>query len=228
LRKILIYGEELEENFSKDITNDGKVFLSKIIDASNRMNNLLSDLLDFSKISYNGPKFTSVNFPELLNEVLNDLSISIEKNSATIDLKINVGNVYLNADRSQLFRVFQNLVSNSLKYSKKNISPNIKISIDDDDVYKVISVEDNGIGFDEKYKDKIFEQFQRLHGKDEYSGTGMGLAIVKKIIENHQGKIEVTSKQNEGTLFKLFLPNEQKEVYWESMNFQKDNELIGT
>lgn len=228
LRKILIYGEELQENCSKNINDEGQIFLGKIIDASNRMNNLLSDLLDFSRVSYSGPNFTKVNTLDLVNEVLNDLSISIENNKGIIDLEINTECLNLKADRSQLLRVFQNLISNSLKYHKKDITPLIKISIEDCLGYKVISIEDNGIGFDEKYKDKIFEQFQRLHGKDEYSGTGMGLAIVKKIIENHEGKIEVSSKQNIGSVFKIYLPNEQKEEFNEAIKTQENRELHKT
>ena len=141
--------------------------------------------------------------------MLDDLELEIEQKRATVrihDLPVVKGY------GRQLQQLFQNLISNSLKYSKSNVPPEILIAsdkkVEDGTDYVVIEVKDNGIGFDPKFKDEIFQMFTRLHGKSEYNGNGIGLSIVQKIVKNHRGKVVTDSKIGSGSTFKVYLPVE--------------------
>ena len=138
---------------------------------------------------------------------MSDLEARIDRTQGTI----NVDTLpEVEADPVQMYQLFQNMVCNALKYCKDDVDPVIKISTQSgDDGNVTILIEDNGIGFDEKYKDKIFQLFQRLHGKNEYGGTGMGLAICKRIAEHHNGSITINSTPGAGTTFHVSLPKKQ-------------------
>lgn len=213
IRKIEIFIKLIKEKFLKEdpIAVD---YINRTISSAQRMSKLISDLLNYSRLSSTVvPKKTDLN--EVLQEVLSDLDYVIEKKQAVIE----VGDLpVLNGIPSQLRQLFQNLVSNSLKFSKDAVFPLIEISSEtvatkDFDSepstsgnYCRIIVKDNGIGFDESYLDKIFIIFQSLNDRKSYEGTGIGLAIAKKIMEKHNGMITAKSQPGEGAQFIIILP----------------------
>ena len=213
LRKIRIFSERINESYADKIGDEGKLYIDKMQSACVRMQNLIDDILAFSKISVAKDSLVPSNIGKLVDEVLVDMDQEIkEKNAQVIvealpDLPVNQGLIK---------SLFQNLISNSLKYSRKEIAPVIKITtgnngaaIPDDPGmrrYHRIYVKDNGIGFEQQYADQIFTMFKRLHAGPEYKGTGIGLAICKKIVEEHQGYISAKSAVDEGTTFTISLP----------------------
>ncbi|MEP6677520.1 MAG: ATP-binding protein, partial [Ferruginibacter sp.] len=168
-----------------------------------RMRQIILDLLEFSRVGQTEDKQEEVDLNELMVEILSLLRKKIEEKKAVI----NIGKLpLLKTLRSPMRQVFQNLVSNSLIYHKKDGRPEISIDVKDRENYWEFAVSDNGIGIDPDYFNKIFTIFQRLHNKDEYSGTGIGLAITKKIIESMGGKIWVVSEVGKGSTFFFTLP----------------------
>jgi len=173
--------------------------------AAARMRTLIYDLLDFSRVSTQGKPFELANLTSLIKEVVEDFDDQIQK----LKGEIIIGNFpTLNVDREQIQRVIQNLISNAIKYKKEDIPPMIEIgsSFNDETDNWVISLKDNGIGFDEKYLDRIFKPFERLHNQQEYQGTGIGLAICEKIMHHHGGKITAKSQPGKGATFIVTLP----------------------
>ena len=177
---------------------------------------LIDDLLQFSRTNKSEEVFEETNMNIILENAKQELAETILEKDAIITSETIPA---LTVIPFQLQQLFINLIGNSLKYSKKEVSPNIKISykkVDASDIKKIkntkfnfyhkITFEDNGIGFDEEYAEKIFVLFSRLHNKNEYSGTGIGLSICKKIVENHQGYIFATGKPNIGSIFEVYLP----------------------
>jgi light-regulated signal transduction histidine kinase (bacteriophytochrome) len=182
--------------------------------AAARMQKLIQDLLTFSRVSTKAQPFAAVNLDEVTREVLSDLEVSIEQAGAVIEI---TELPMLQADPLQMRQLMQNLIGNALKFRQAGISPVIKISGRHvktgkkdfrEDLWE-ISVEDNGIGFDEKYLDRIFTVFQRLHGRAEYEGSGVGLAVCRKIAERHNGSITARSTPGKGTIFTVTLPFKQ-------------------
>lgn len=208
LRKIRAFGERLSKNYSNTLGEQGLDYLTRMQSASNRMSHLIEDLLAFSRVTTRQREFTLVDLNSLMTEVVDDFEYAISERNAVI----TIGRLpEVNGDSTQLQQVFSNLLSNSLKFVADTVKPQIQIGFQGIDThnernYVVINVTDNGIGFDEQYKDRIFNLFQRLHGKDEYSGTGIGLAICRKIVESHGGKIDVRSQPGKGTTFSLWFP----------------------
>jgi signal transduction histidine kinase len=216
LRKIITFTRIIEERFLEK-TPEAMEYMSKIITSSERMRTLINDLLNYSSISVD-PKFAFTDLTKIVNQALVDLEVSISEKNARIEVDdLPVVEVV----PEQITQVFQNIISNALKFSKKDVTPFIKISGElvqkksakskpsATGEYCRITITDNGIGFDEMYLDKIFNMFQRLHGKSEYKGTGIGLSITKKIIENHNGLITAKSKEEEGSTFIIILPVNQ-------------------
>jgi PAS domain S-box-containing protein len=215
LRKISIFGDRLLTSHSEKLNEDGMIFLQKIVDSSQRMQAMINDLLSVSLISGN-KSFEKCSLKEILDDVLQTLEFKIEAKNATIlvdDLPTAT------IIPSQIRQLFQNLISNSLKFVSKDRDPQIRISKSDFSVadahkfnlaagknYIRIDVTDNGIGFENEYASKIFTIFQRLHGKAEYEGTGIGLAICKKIVENHEGAIFAEGTPGVGATFSVILP----------------------
>jgi light-regulated signal transduction histidine kinase (bacteriophytochrome) len=179
---------------------------------------LIDDLLTFSRISRLNEEFKTINVKEMIRGVLLDLEFAIEKKNAKTEI---VGEQILKAIPSQIRQLFQNLISNSLKFTKENTIPEVSIIIErvkgldfssgslplrSDKEYCKIELKDNGIGFNNEYASKIFILFQRLHTRNEYEGTGIGLAVCKKIVENHAGYIEARGSEGEGATFNIFIP----------------------
>lgn len=198
------YSQILNEEYASVLQGDSVEFLHSIVQASSRMKSLIDDLLSLSRISRVSESFKEVNLASVIGDVEVDLIYTIQSKGIKLTKPDKLPNVFGNA--TQLKIVFRNLLSNAIKFSNK-ILPEVEIGCNDYDSEKYICfVKDNGIGIEEKYFDKIFVIFQRLHSREEYEGTGAGLAIVKKIIEMHNCKIWVESKVGEGTTFYFTLP----------------------
>jgi PAS domain S-box-containing protein len=215
LRKIRSFGDRLQTKFSKDIAQEGIDYIKRMQSASERMQTLIDDLLMFSRVTRTDEDYVDVDLHDHLSKIVEDLEFTIEKKNATIDLMVNHT---IKAIPGQIRQLFQNLMSNAIKFTQEGVAPVVEIkseifrgdaiaeSLEQSKDYCVITVKDNGIGFDQQYADKIFELFQRLHTRNEYQGTGIGLAVCKKIVEKHSGLIKVISKLNEGTTFTIILP----------------------
>lgn len=218
LRKIQAFGERLNTKASELLDKQCKDYLDRMMNASERMQHLISDLLKYSRVTTQARTFIPIALSEVVREVLSDLETRIEQENGCVD----VGNLpTIEIDPLQIRQLFQNLISNSLKFHKDGIAP--KIIIRSEFIGKVgndslptsseqlcrITVQDNGIGFDEKYLDRIFKIFQRLHGREKYKGTGIGLALCHKIIKRHGGHITAKSKPGKGATFIITLPATQ-------------------
>lgn len=206
VRKILFFSNKLKDQLRTHMTENETHSFARIANATQRMGNLIDDLLLYSHVSHRPQETEAINLNEKVQHVLEDLDLDIEEKKAIVNIApLPMAQGY----RRQLQQLFQNLISNALKYSKVDVPPIINIAHQEIERnstrYHLISVQDNGIGFDTVYADKIFQMFARLHGKAEYSGTGVGLSIVKKVVEHHNGFIEVESGVNGGSLFKIYL-----------------------
>ncbi len=210
LRKIEAFGDRLVTRYGKDLPDDGRMFLDRMQNAAGRMRRLINDLLDYSRVTTKAKPFTRVELGEVLTGVLSDLQIRIEESGATIrSEKLPV----IDADATQMRQLLQNVLANALKFRKPDVKPEISITCSADGAqtghrtpHVRIEIRDNGIGFDNKYKEQIFTIFQRLHGRLEYEGTGVGLATVRKIVERHGGSIDADGRPGLGATFIIELP----------------------
>ena len=217
LRKIHFFTSILDERYT--VEKEVAEYLDKIKYSSKRMNLLIEDLLNFSKLSQD-VSFEKTDLNAIIQEVLVDLELSIAEKKAKVEVMNKLPEI--DAVPGMIRQALLNILSNALKFSNQLISPVIiiesqrvaSLSIlaesDDEGDFCLIKITDNGIGFDEKYLDKIFTLFQRLHAKDEYEGTGIGLTIVKKIIDKHHGIIEASSSPGKGSTFSIVLPIKQQ------------------
>jgi PAS domain S-box-containing protein len=197
LRTVVNYTDLLLKQYKGKLDKDADEYLDFIGEATKRMQELIRDLLDFSRIGKNKNKM-EVDCDKLLIEILKDLDSSIKESNTEIHsepLPILYGYY------AELKSLFQNLISNAIKFRKKDIHPIISITVKDKDTEWLFAIKDNGIGIDKKYYDKLFTIFQRLHNKEEYAGTGIGLAQSKKIVELHDGKIWLESELGKGSSF---------------------------
>jgi light-regulated signal transduction histidine kinase (bacteriophytochrome) len=178
-------------------------------DAAARMQALINDLLTFSRVTTRAQPFVAVDLNTLVQQVISDLEVRIQQNEA----KLEVGPLpTIEADPLQMRQLFQNLLANALKFQQPGVPPTVRVYAQDAGEADVqLCVEDNGIGFDEKYLDRIFTIFQRLHGRVDYEGTGVGLAVCRKIVERHGGTITARSAPGEGATFIVTLPRSQPE-----------------
>jgi PAS domain S-box-containing protein len=207
LRKIQAFSNLLEEEYASKL-GDGADYLGRMRNAAARMSTLIDDLLAFSRVTTKGRVFSKTNLEEIAYEVLNDLETRITKS----DGKVTVEKLpTIDADPMQMRQLFQNIISNALKFHRPEVPPIVNISATTKDTKVLIKISDNGVGFDEKYLDRIFSVFQRLHGKESYEGTGIGLAVCRKITERHNGTITAKSTIGRGSTFIITLPKEQKE-----------------
>lgn len=202
LRTVGSYSQLLVRRFRDAVGPDAEEFAGYISRGVHRMNSLLDDLLDYSRIGANQAKFAPVNLERVLGQAVEHLRSTIEENQAQIHWH-ELPTVA--ADFSQLVRVFQNLISNAIKF-RREVPPTIYVSATRETAQWVFNVQDNGMGIERDYFDYIFVAFKRLHSQDSHPGSGVGLAICKKIIEGHGGKIWVESMPGEGTTFHFTLP----------------------
>lgn len=219
LRKIRAFGDRLAARYEDKLDEVGAEYITRMQQASARMQKLIEDLLSFSRISSGHEQFTRVDVTGVVNEVVDDIEGQIIREKAKVGVRPIAE---IDGDRGQIRRLFQNLISNAIKFHKSGASPVVEITGNivsaseaekefgfplQEKSYVRIVVKDNGIGFDEKYADKIFNIFQRLQGRAEFEGTGIGLAICRKIMTNHRGYIRAQSVVNEGSEFILIFPN---------------------
>ena len=204
LRKIQAFGDILKTEYS-DKLGEGADYLERMLGASSRMSNLIHDLLSFSRVSTKNNKHVNVDLNAIVSDVLIDLETSISDSKAKLEI-CKLPSVH--ADPTHMRQLFQNLISNAIKFRRSKVKPIIKISSRDiDDQQVEIRVEDNGIGFDNKYQEKIFSVFQRLHGREAYDGTGIGLAVCRKIVHRYGGTIFAESKEGKGSVFIIQMPS---------------------
>ena len=206
LRKIKTYSSKILQTDESLLSENGKNFLGKITESINKMNNLIESLVNYAQADKE-LELEKTDLMQTVAHAVNTLQDRIQDSNAVVEYA-NLPTIKAMPD--QMEQLFTNLISNALKYSKSDTSPHIKINAqklkDNGKGYWEITVSDNGIGFDPKYKEKIFDIFQRLHPKNQYSGTGIGLAICKKIVERHKGRITANATQGNGAVFTIILP----------------------
>lgn len=205
LRTIASFTQLLERRYKGKFDEDADEFMDYVINAAIQMKKQVEGLLEYSRIARHGKEFRPINTNAILNQVINNLNFSIKESNAGITydkLPIVIG------DEIQLQRVFQNIISNAIRFRKCEESLKIHISAFTDEKNKeyIFSVSDNGIGIEDQYSERIFTIFQRLHTRDIYHGTGIGLSIVKRIIERHGGRVWVESKYGKGSTFYFIIP----------------------
>jgi signal transduction histidine kinase len=214
LRKIEAFGERLVNKYSSILPDDGKMFVDRMQNAAGRMRTLINDLLSYSRVTTGAKEFQNVSLSKVLDEVLSDLQIRIEETKATI----NADQLpTIECEPMQMRQLLQNLLGNALKFRKVDVLPMITVTSEivpaDEKTgiggHAKLTFADNGIGFDNEFKDKIFTIFQRLHSRTEYEGTGIGLATVRKIVERHGGTINADGQLNIGSKFYVTLPLDQ-------------------
>ena len=218
VRKISIFTEMLKESLDKN-PDKVKMYIDKIITSTKRMENLIKDVLGYSRLSSNSKTFEPVDLNLIMHDIVNDFDLTIEQKSALVLFE---GLPIIEAIPLQMSQLFGNLIGNALKYSKADIAPNISIrseevpieilnelSLNNAQQYVKVEVIDNGIGFNQIHAEQIFNIFQRLHGKDEFAGTGIGLAMCRRILQNHNGIITANSQEGAGTTFTVIIPVKQ-------------------
>jgi two-component system sensor kinase FixL len=208
LRKIQAFGDRLKTKHEAGLGPEGLDYLTRMQNAAGRMQILIQDLLSLSRVASNSKPFTPVDLGDVVRTVVSDLEMRIQDASGHVEigaLPVIFG------DRGQMAQLFQNLIGNGIKFRKPNEKPVVRIESKRHTLASgaagwQITVEDNGIGFDQKYGDRIFQIFQRLHGRSEYEGTGIGLAICRKIVDRHGGDITAHSSPGAGARFVIALP----------------------
>lgn len=220
IRKLITFSERINTLFANEIPASANIYLEKISKAAINMKHLIENLLEFSRVTRTKTTFIYTDLNELLNEVLQDFELLIEENNITVvasDLPT------MDIVPHQMKQLFLNLIGNAIKFRKKDVPLKIEISHRDASLqeiksknltpkshYLIIEVKDNGIGFEQEYEEKVFQVFQRLNGKAEYPGTGIGLSICRKVMNFHNGLITVQSELGVGSTFQLILPYAQK------------------
>lgn len=217
LRKIKTFASRIEDELSGSGLQTAQKHLGKVINSANRMSVLIRDLLNYSKLTRESQNVESVNLTEIVEEVLSDLEVLVAQKNASINV---ISLPVVNGIRLQLSQLFFNLIGNSLKFAHPDIQPVLSIETQKllpveaeaaalpASAFYAIRFQDNGIGFNPAYKEQIFEIFQRLNSRDSFAGTGIGLALSKKVVENHHGRIKAESEEGKGALFTVYLPAE--------------------
>ncbi len=222
LRKITTFSDRLAEKYKDVLTGEGAMYLSRMIASAENMRALINDLLEFSRISKTEQSFESVNLNVILRQVKTDLELTIEETGTVINAQqLPV----IDAIGSQMKQLFSNIIGNAIKFRKADMKPVIDITVDTltekdklryelrpNVPYYEVTITDNGIGFEDEYATRIFQVFQRLHGKSEYPGSGIGLAICKKILEHHHGTIYAANVPGQGARFVFILPQHQQKA----------------
>ncbi len=218
LRKVMTFGDRLRERCGSQLGDAGRAYLDRMQDATKRMSTLIADILALSRVTTRARPPVPVKLATIVTEVLSDLEVLVERVQGTIEVGVLPT---IDADPTQMRQLFQNLIGNALKFRKQDLAPVIRIQAqpapqvptfeDDEDPrpHWQIKVQDNGIGFDQKYSETIFEVFQRLHNRTEYEGSGIGLSLCRKIVSRHGGLISAESAPGKGATFVIVLPEKQ-------------------
>ena len=219
LRKITAFSERLHERSGHEMGQDGQMYLQRILTATQNMRTLIDNLLEFSRTNRHNDPLEKIDLNLVMKEVVSDLELKIEETNAVISYS---SLPVISSYHSQMKQLFTNILSNAIKFRKPAEAPVVTIAsevlnekdkaeltLSRDKKYFKITISDSGIGFEPEYALKIFQIFQRLHGKAEYPGTGIGLAICKKIVENHNGVMFAESSPGQGAVFTVILPENQ-------------------
>jgi signal transduction histidine kinase len=206
LRKVQTFAAQLTATEHDRLSAQGQDFLRRMSDAAGRMRTLIDDLLMFSRVSTQGRAFVPVELGEIVEQVLVDLELSITDSGARVSVDALPR---VEADPVQMRQLLQNLLGNALKFRRDGIVPELRVSAEVGDHLAELTIQDNGIGFDEQYATRIFGAFERLHGARAYPGTGIGLALCRKIVERHHGTITAEGEVGVGASFTVRLPLEQ-------------------
>lgn len=213
LRKIRAFSDRLKIKARDILTGESLDYVERIESSAKRMQVLINDLLAYSRITTKKQPFSNVSLQDITAQVVSDLEVRLEQSKGTVDWH---DLPQIEADPTQMHQLFQNLISNALKFSRPGVPPHVVVAARSVSVAGFsspacqITIRDNGIGFDDKYLDRIFTIFQRLHGRHEYEGTGIGLAICRKITDRHGGSITANSIFGQGSTFTITLPFQQK------------------
>ncbi|MEZ0541872.1 PAS domain-containing sensor histidine kinase [Fibrella arboris] len=219
LRKIYSFGDLLRKQYTDALDDTGRDLLQRMQNAAIRMQTLVKDLLDYSRLTTLQVSLQPVSLQALLQDTLDDLETTIRDTNATITIEGD-GLPVIPGDKTQLRQLLQNLIANALKFTRPGQPPQVRVTVDllradqlplsvpatASQQWVSLRIADQGIGFDEVYQERIFELFHRLHGRSKYTGTGIGLAVVKKVVENHTGQITATSQPGAGAAFTVYLP----------------------
>jgi len=213
LRKVMAFGERLKQKCGDELTDRGEDYLNRMLNATERMSDLINDLLRLSRVTTRAQPFSPVDLSQVAAEVRSDLETHIEQENG----KVEIGDLpTIDADATQMRQLFQNLIGNALKFHKEGEPPRVKLEgrvytgENEQEMCEVRCIDD-GIGFDQDAIDRIFTVFQRLHQRDKFAGTGMGLALCRKIAERHDGTISAESEPGEGSTFIVTLPVHHRE-----------------
>jgi signal transduction histidine kinase len=216
LRKISTFSDRLADKYGDILTGDGAMYLERMMVSAENMRMLINNLLEFSRVTRSSDPFSRVSLDFVVRQVRNDLELIVEETGTKFELdKLPE----LHGSLVQLTQLFTNIINNAIKFRRPDVAPLIRIALASatkdelmalglpaDVSHHRITIADNGIGFEKEYSEKIFQIFQRLHGKSEYPGSGIGLAICKRIVENHKGAIYAESTEGEGATFTLLFP----------------------
>ncbi len=209
LRKVQAFGERLHIRYGTKLDERGNQYLDRMINAAERMENLIHALLSYSRVTTRGHTFGMVRLTDILQEAGSNLELAIQRSAATV----RVGELpEIFGDSTQLVQLFQNLMQNAIKFARPNVPPEIRVQARVSDGQCTVEVRDNGIGFDSRHTERIFTIFQRLHTRAEYEGTGIGLAICRRIAERHGGTIAASGQPGQGATFCVTLPVDPPEM----------------
>ena len=209
LRMVASYCTLLKERYKNNLDNDAHEFIEFAVDGAKRMQGLIGALLQFSRVGTRGKEFTLVDLNVIVRDALNNLQVAIQESDATITFSPLP---QVMADATQMVQLFQNLIGNGIKF-RGEILPKINITVSEENEVWIFSIKDNGIGIDDQFKHRIFGIFQRLHTRENYPGTGIGLAVCKKIVERHGGRIWVDSVFGNGSIFNFTLRKRAEEEF---------------
>lgn len=203
LRMVSSYTMLLKKKYQGQLDDKADRFIHFAVDGADRMQKLIEGLLSYSRITRRGGEFRQINLNDVFSTALSNLAVAIRESHADVS-KEELPTI--RGDETQLVQLFQNLIGNAIKYRKKDVPPRVNVRAKREKINYVFSIEDNGIGIDPAYFERIFQIFQRLHSREEYSGTGIGLALCKRIVERHRGRIWVESVPGRGSTFVFMIP----------------------
>jgi len=210
LRMVASYTKLLADRYAEKLDQDAKEFIGFAVDGAKRMHRLIEDLLLYSRVSTRGKEPSLTSSRVALDDALANLDLAIREADAVVEAGTLPA---VKADPAQLVQIFQNLVGNAIKFRRPDERPHVRIAVEKDGKAWRFAVQDNGIGIESKFFERIFEVFQRLHGREEVEGTGIGLPVCKRIVERHGGRIWVESEVGKGSTFFFALPAGTEDVH---------------
>jgi len=222
LRMIGSFTQLLERRYKGQLDSDADDYIGFIVDGASRMKDLIDDLLAFSRLNTEAREFELTDLENVFDDVLFNLEIVIEKNNAQIT---HESLPIVRCDSSQIMQLFQNLISNAIKF-QSNKRPNIHIFVQESAEEWLFGVNDNGIGIESEHQKKIFDVFRRLNTRDEFEGTGIGLAICKRILERHDGRIWVDSEPGKGSTFYFTIPKPEIDKHSDTGKYLRNKNEI--